>query len=343
MFSLAINIPMINDATSFYRGSYPIAQLHKRCRNLIGLSPQAWSEATIRTSDGCFFQRPFMADHKTAIMMAKETGRKVWVDYDDYLLDVPTDNPTYRKYMTKEVNETLIWILQNSDIVTVSTAPLAHLYSQYAKNIKIVPNAMDMDLRCVKDRWNPGKRNKVMAWRGSATHHRDVFRFSRALLTVSRDHPDKAWGWHFVGDNLWFLTDSMPHLQTFLTQAMGPIEFLRHIQALSASCFHVPLDDSPFNRCKSNIAWMEAAFSGAAAIVPDWEVWDVPGALKYKNEEEFANLLYAVMNGEIDVEAKAKESWDYIEGNLTLPKVNEARVDVLCELFECDRSDLGVV
>jgi hypothetical protein len=27
---------------------------------------------------------------------------------------------------------------------------------------------------------------------------------------------------------------------------------------------------------------------------------------------------------------------------LTLEKVNELRIDVLCELFECDRKELGV-
>jgi hypothetical protein len=342
MKNLAINIPVINDATSFYRAAFPLGQLRQRCKNLNGLSIQSWSEATIRVSDGVFFQRPFQPEHRGALEMAIETGRRIWVDYDDFLLDIPTDNPTYRMYMRKEVQESVKWILANADIVTVSTQYLAGLYEPFCKNIKVIPNAIDTDLKCVKNRGTPAGRNKIIAWRGSPTHQRDVFGFARAILHVSRDEVNKEWFWHFIGDNPWFVTDSMPHNQTFLTQSMGPIEFFKHIQALQPSVFMVPLNDSQFNRAKSNIAWIEAAFAGAAAIVPNWDGWQVPGALTYKNEEEFATHLYAVINGEVDVVKKAQESWDYIQSELALPKVNEARIDVLCELFQCDRKDLGV-
>lgn len=343
MKNLAINIPSINDATSFYRGAYPLAALRERCKYLNGLSINTWSEAVLRVSDAVFFQRPHTDDHRGAMEMALEVGRRVWLDYDDYLFGVPTDNPTHQKYGSKAVKDNVAWMLQNAHVITVSTKHLATLLKEFNPNIKVVPNAVDMGIKCMKDR--PAQmhpRRKIMAWRGSHTHQRDVFTYTRAILQTSMDPAHKDWFWHFIGDRLWFLTDSMPHHQTFVTKAMGPVEYHRHIERMHASAFIVPLADSDFNRAKSNIAWMEAAYAGAVAICPDWEEWQVPGAIRYKNEAEFMAAMYAVIKGEINVESTAKNSWDYIQENLTLAKVNETRIDVLCELFECDRKDLGV-
>jgi hypothetical protein len=342
MFSLALNIPQINDATSFYRAAFPMGDLRKRCKNLNGIAISVWSEATLRCADGAFFQRPYTNEHRGAIQMAIEVGRKVWVDYDDFLLGIPTDNPTHQTYMSKQVQDNVKWILQNASVVTVSTTFLAQLYQPYCKNIRVVPNALDTELKSVRDRQTPKGRHKIIAWRGSNTHQRDLFRHAGAILSTSRDPANKEWAWHFIGYNPWFLTDSMPHTQTFITNGMSPIEYHHHISLLQASAFMVPLDESPFNRCKSNIAWMEAAFAGAASLVPNWDEWSKPGAITYKNEAEFKAGLYAIINGEVDVVAKAKESYDFILQELTLTKVNEARIDVLCELFECSRADLGV-
>ncbi len=342
MKNLALNIPSLNDATSFYRGAYPIAELRQRCTNFVSIGGKEWSEASIRMSDGTFFQRPFMSDHKLAIQMSQDVGRKVWVDYDDNLFEVPTDNPTYSKYSASECIETVKWILSNADIVTVSTQRLAEIYGAYNKNIRVVPNAIDMDLKSMKERGTPGARNKIMAWRGSRTHQRDVFTYASSIVNTSRDQKNMDWSWHFIGDNLWFLTDSMPHTRTFITRSIGPIEYHKHISALRPAAFIVPLCDSDFNRCKSNIAWIEATFAGAVAIAPDWPEWRHPGVLLYNNEAQFEEAMYHVMSGRVNVANTVATSWDYIQEHLTLSKVNEIRIDVLCELFDCTRKALGI-
>lgn len=339
---LAVNIPVINDVTSFYRAANPLAQIAQSYPGLYWNPMTQWNDAFCRAHDGAFFQRPCTNEHRGAMQMCMESGMKVWVDYDDLLTEIPTANPTYYQYMAKNIQENIEWCIKNADIVTVSTAPLAAKISQWSKNVRVVPNALDTSLKSVKERGTPKPRNKIMAWRGTPTHTRDLLRYARAILTVSRDEtgPGKEWLWHFIGDTAWIVSDSMVHHRTFLTKPMGTIEYHRHIQLMQPSCFHVPLDESDFNRCKSNIAWIEASFAGAACIAPAWEVWDVPGAILYKSEEEYANAMYAVIKGEVDVEKSAKTSWDFIQENLTLEKVNEARVDVMCELFNCDRSDL---
>lgn len=339
---LACNIPNINDVTSFYRAANPLSQIAQSYAGVYWNPLNQWSDPFCRAHDAAFFQRPGTNEHRGAIEMCKESGMKVWVDYDDLVTELPTSNPHYYQYMGKQMQDNIEWCIRNCDVLTVSTSFLATKYSKWAKNIKVIPNAIDTRMKCVQERGTLKPRNKIIAWRGTPTHTKDLLRFARAIMLVSRDENEnfKEWLWHFMGDTAWIVTDSMPHLRTFLTRPMAPLEYHRHLYNLQPSVMHVPLDDIHFNRCKSNIAWIEASFAGAAAIVPQWDSWDVPGAIKYKSEEEYANALYAVMRGQVDVEKLAKESWDYIMAELTLAKVNEARVQVLCELFGCEEKDL---
>ena len=76
---------------------------------------------------------------------------------------------------------------------------------------------------------------------------------------------------------------------------------------------------------KSIRARMEAAYAGAAALVPDWEAWRMPGALTYKDNAEFKQKLNACLAGEIDLGLAARMSWEYVEANLLLNHVNQKR------------------
>ncbi len=94
-----------------------------------------------------------------------------------------------------------------------------------------------------------------------------------------------------------------------------------------------PLHEHPFNRCKSNIAWLEATFAGAACIAPDWAEWRHPGVLNYTDEHSFSDQMNSVMRGDVDVEDLARTSWAYIQDNLTLEKVNKLRWQVVTSLL----------
>lgn len=340
MKNLAINIPSINDATSFYRGAYPMGALREKCRDIAGIMISQWSEAALRMCDGIFMQRPFRSEHMHVMQMAQQVGCKVWVDYDDYLFGVPTDNPTCGQYGRKDITESVEKCLRSADVVTVSTEKLKELYLPYNSNILVAPNALDFRLKVVRDR-EVDKRRKIICWRGSSTHQRDLFTYARSIVEASRDPKHADWQWHFIGYNPWFITDSMPHESTFLTgtdltRPMGPIEYLNHFCMLRPSALIVPLADSQFNRCKSNIAWIEATLAGAVCIAPDWPEWNKPGVLTYKNEAEFMANIYAVTSGGLDIAGTVANSWNYIQEHLSLDKANLVRKSALVEMFGCD-------
>lgn len=338
MLSLAINIPNASDATSWYRGIGPLADIRSRCRFLNICAVQTWSWASLSMVDAVFMQRPFLTEHLQVMEEARFLKKKIWVDYDDYLLQVPTDNPTYGKYMTKEVQNNVRQALEVADVVTVSTEHLAELYKKFAKKIVVVPNAINHELF---RRDVPKPRRKIVAWRGSPTHQRDVFGYAQQILETSRDPIYKDWQWHFIGDRMWFLTDSMPHYQTFVSKPMSISEYHVHLMNLCPAVVIVPLHDSDFNRCKSNIAWIEASYAGAVTIAPRWEEWNKPGVLLYDGPDDFKLAMHAVMSGKVNVQKTSDMSWRYIQENLTLNRVNDLRLGVLCDLLGCSMSDLG--
>ncbi len=140
--------------------------------------------------------------------------------------------------------------------------------------------------------------------------------------------------WYFQGYNPYFITERMPEHKA-LTNTHIPIDtYFRHIHsAIRPSLCIVPLWDSPFNKAKSNIAALEAAFAGAPALVPDWAEWKLPGSIRYSSVEDFEKKLDDALSNPDVLKEKAKETWDYVSTHLMLKQVNQQRAAILRELL----------
>jgi hypothetical protein len=114
----------------------------------------------------------------------------------------------------------------------------------------------------------------------------------------------------------------------------------------------VGLEDNPFNRAKSNVAWVEASAAGAVVLAPDWPEWQRPGVQTYTDPEDFERKLKALMLDYTKEEVRgdgrelhwrALESREFIAKNQTLRKTNETRIEILRELAElAELAEAGV-
>lgn len=320
MKTLGYHLPNYKDATSFYRGLQPINEMRRQVPDWNAVTLSNWMCHTLDNIDGLFMQRPFAEEHWAIMEMAKAINLKVWIDYDDALSTVMTDNPTFKVYNKESVRKAITNIVSNADIMTVTTEELKNLYAKVNPklDIRVVPNAFNAH-RLLHHR--PAKlpsRNPLVLWRGSQTHHRDVAGFALQIVSAAREEKFSKWIWSFIGDNLWFLTDKMPKGRTVLHEGMDVFEYHEQIVKMAPSVMIVPLHDNQFNRCKSNIAWIEASFAGAVTIAPDWEQWRKPGVLRYNTAAEFDQCLRSVLEGQVDIEAEADKSWTYIREHLFL-------------------------
>lgn len=136
MLKLATHIPNLNDSTSFYRAMGPLSHLRRKLMpDLVTHHLAKYSWATLAECDALFMQRGYTSDEVGIMEMAKDIGIPIWVDYDDLLFDVPTDNPAYFLYMAPDKRKNVAEIIQGADLVTVTTAALAKRLSSDRKSV----------------------------------------------------------------------------------------------------------------------------------------------------------------------------------------------------------------
>lgn len=329
MLNLLAVIPNQSDATSFYRAGGPLQHLKRKYNININLVAQ-YNWFTLGFSDIVFMQRPFRSTDVGIAQMAKSLGIPIWIDYDDDLFNVTTDNPAYEVYGKEEYQNNIKTMMRLCDFMSVSTDDLRvkaeKLYGMFGK-VMTINNAFNSHLI---QRKIAVEKKKLILWRGSPTHHRDVTALAQPILELSNEYKD--WVWEFIGDRLWFLTDGMPHERTICAEAMDIIDYHQHIADVSPSLMIVPLHDNTFNKAKSNIAWIEATHAGAVCVAPNWPEWRRPGCLTYNDPEDFKEVMQNAMNGNIDLDLMRSLSMQEVEKKYNIDYTNEQRLAILASL-----------
>lgn len=329
MIRLMAFIPNPIDATSFYRGMGPLTHLVHSSNLLVEEREVNVNWATLSKYDALFMQRPFTSNHAEIVKMAYDNGIPIWLDYDDDLFNVPTDNPVFGIYQSEGTQKTIATMIAMADKVSVSTAHLAERLSPINPRVTVIPNAFDDRLL----RWRPvpaKKKQKCVMWRGTNTHHKDLVSVGVEIISLSHEHRDLTWV--FLGWNPWFLTDQMPHKNVIVHGQMEIKTYWREIAKMKPGITMVPLLPSIFNKSKSNIAWIEGVFAGSAVLAPHWDEWRQPGVVTYGDQNEFKDKMKAMFTGQIDLAKSQEESWEYIKDCLLLSKVNTARAELLQQL-----------
>jgi hypothetical protein len=240
-------------------------------------------------------------------------------------MEMPTSNPSWFLYEKDQIKKNIAYMIKYADVVTVSTEFLGQKLIALNPNIVVIQNGFDMDMFPYRSH-NAGERTKSFFWRGSPTHHKDVMTFADEVVAAAEELPD--WKFHFIADNLWFLTDRMNNEQAYVMEAQTIEKYHAHIWRIKPSACFVPLHECAFNRAKSNIAYLESAFAGGVTIAPDWEEWRHPGVLLYKDQKSFHEAFRVVAKGQIDVVKQNQIAWEYIGDNFSLNKMNQRRRQV---------------
>lgn len=312
-------LPKPSDACSFYRGAGVATDLRRRGYLIDIMDMQGVIDwAFLIQYDIIMIQRPANNSILNVCGQIKRMGVKLWIDMDDNLLAVPMDNPAYLIYANSGVRETIISCLSLADVVSVTTEALRQSYLPFNKNIMVIPNAHNDSL--VKR--EKKQRNNVVLWRGTNTHQMDIETYKTAIDRVTEHWTDI--NFLYIGYAPWGLKITR---NVQLAGAVDTMLYLEQIQVIAPMIMQVPLHDSLFNRCKSNIAAIEGAFAGAVCLVPEW--WDMEGTVKYKDNRSYYEGLNAILKGEIDVEKANERSWEYIRANLFLSDVNRKRVELI--------------
>lgn len=310
------------DSCSFYRSAGVAKDLRKKIGHNITVAQ--WPDvhmnwAFLNQFDTVMFQRPFTPEAAVLCDFIKNMGIKLWVDWDDNLFQVNPENETHETYSKPEIQKSMRNIMNLADVVTVPTNNLKIVLSGLNKNIHVIPNAHNDS---IFNRDNLPRRTNNVIWRGPKSHIADLSQYRNAINKASEEFKD--WRFMFLGYSPWFLNDTSNKAYLPMQDIMA---YHRCLYDTAPACLHVPLADNPFNRCRSNVAYLEGSYAGAVCVAPDW--WNAPGSLPYSDADSYYEALRAVLSGEIDIVVQNKIAWQYIQDELTLSKVNLKRVEVI--------------
>ena len=329
--NLAVLCPNPSDGTSLYRGHGPLSALRKTMPDLnLCLMPNNIDWSTLSLMDAVFMQRPFRSSDVALCEMIRRIGIPLWVDLDDDLFRVPSWNPCSHIYNDPKIQGYISKCLQAADIVSVSTPHLADQIASLNKRVMVIPNAWDDNFfpRSQQERQTTGR---LVFWRGSTTHRKDLDFSADVIIDAAKRHPDVSW--MFIGDYPWF-ADRINEQQVIIAQAMDPFIYFDFLNQVLPNIMIVPLEDCQFNRSKSNCAWIEGSYAGSVVLGPAWPEWAQPGVCGYQDQRQFAAKLDTLLDMPTEsLDALATKSWHHIEQNLALSKVNLRRKAILEGLF----------
>lgn len=314
-----------SDAMAWYRSVLPFLRL-KRSHNLevdfmiIGHTP-TWD--LLVQYDILFMQRPHDVKYVDLAGLAKLHKLKVWLDFDDPLWSVNPDSPVHAYYQQEGTRQAIERCVNLSDVITVSTPELAKSVKEYYnKEARVIVNCADLDgLQWMAPSLKRAPEKPTLSWRGSLTHQEDIMQFKPHMdeLDAKMDI-----AWRFYGADMYWAKKGLKDV----TQ-IGNMDFTLYQQTLRVDpgqILFVPLEDNHFNRCKSDIAAIEAIVAGMIPVVPSW--WELGVSTPHMNE-----TIENVLGYSQDTKRLLWEDCrDFVIEHRNLTKENLKRIEVINSL-----------
>jgi glycosyltransferase involved in cell wall biosynthesis len=269
---------------------------------------------------------PDLAEQTVASL--RQRGVRVIHHLDDYLLDLPTKNLTLQNY-----KKAIKIFAEQADLVMTSTPHLAERLRELNPNVAVVPNVLDdrlLPARPAGAYHGSSKRNHplVLGYMGTHTHDDDLAIILPALIRLAIDSP--------VPLMLQVIGGIAQESTAQALQALPfPVQFIRppveqyplfmswFWQALSWDIALAPLLDTPFNRCKSDLKYLDYAALGASGIYSDLPVYasvehGVTGMRVTNQPDAWADGLYQLVTQPALRRTLAANAYDYLRRERTL-------------------------
>lgn len=322
--------PDATHGTSFYRAVGPWSRLAKDRSDVQIIIHNKTHWASLTEGDILFLQRPFDEQALKSIQIARLNGIPTWVDYDDYVFEIPEDNPSYPIYSQSQTQSIIRECLKLATVVTVTHEFLKEKYEPLNPNVRIIRNALDLKL--LNFRPDPiFPRTKTIIWRGNSSHQRDINSVEAELVGLSHSNAFDGWRVLFMGYAPWHVIDRMKPGTAAHVPLMDVMKFFHFLMREAPAAILSPLHDSPFSRGRSNISYLESAFVGAVNICRAWPEFDRPGAATYRDHAEFGIQLSRVIAG--GAQSDAGVAWEWVREHADLQMANIERYKLLQEIL----------
>lgn len=291
-------------------------------------------------SDIIVFQRPDSPDKTEAIRLLKLAGKKIVFDNDDtYKPDsgFPKLNEAKNQEEVKKINEEIYKNIKQADLVTTTTETLAKEYRELTDNVVVLPNCVDpFD-------WDEPLRNESKKVRiglvGSVAYDdygvikdylkelsdRDdvqlvMFSLSKVGKVLPSDNPFVKSYKRMYGEALEFFNS----LDIEWIHSVPMSKYIETLNSLKLDIMLIPRRDTYFNKCKSNIKYLEASMLEIPVVASTFEnspyniIEDGKTGFLAKDKEEFKQKTEILINDKDLRRTMGKSAKEYTLKNFNI-------------------------
>lgn len=219
----------------------------------------------------------------------QEKKKKIVVDCDDYF-QLNDDSPFQIEHEISDASEVIKRTMEVADLITVSTNRLAYHARELNKNVAVLPNYMDME------RWDLPKVHNTsdtirIGWAGSMTHLNDLKSIAKPLKRICAEFPQVRL--IFIGEQR-----ISSELEGCPVECMLGVPFdvwPARLNGLQLDIGLAPLLPTEFNKCKTNIKYLEYAVAEVPGVysptVYEHKGFDPKFGLVADTEEQWYNSI----------------------------------------------------
>lgn len=227
----------------------------------VKVSGNGINEEEINWADICIVQS---CTDKNGIALLREWqvehGKKIVVECDDGL-ELNEDSPFKEDHDRFEAKFVITRTMEIADMITTTTPYLADQLRVYNDNVKVLPNYIDPDRWELPILQNDSDQIRI-GWAGSVTHVADMKLIVNPIKKICKEY--KKVQLIIVGDpRVGQLFEGCP------VEIMNGVPFeawATKLYSLRLDIGLAPLQSNFFNRCKSNIKWIEYAIAGVPGV-----------------------------------------------------------------------------
>lgn len=258
-------------------------------------------------------------------VIQKHWNKPFITEVDDYFLHVSNDNPAAVNYDPGCQNlKFKKQQCEESSMLVVSTEYLKQKLLLLNKNIEVIPNGVDFKL------WKrPIERNKqiTIGWEGGAGHQQDLEILEEVIPEIVKKYPEvKFQLLGYVKDNPIFAgMKNVEVIHNWLTIDKYP----EYKSSLNWDIELAPLVDSEFNRCKSNLRWVEASALKIPVVASKVEPYKNTNAILCRSTKEWVDAISTLIENECTRNEIGTNAYRMVRRDYSLGKIAKHYAKVL--------------
>ena len=242
----------------WYRCHVPGVALMKRGHDVI--LDHKINTAIAESFDIIVFQRQVHPGILEVLKYANSIGKTTVYELDDDIWNIDMTNPGYPFWSKPHNLEAAQNTIREAKLVTTTTKRLARYMNRFNKNTFVLPNMLPEEHWRVK----PLRKKKgdplIVGWAGSMHHWQDLNILEGTIQQVIDEYPNIEFDIAGAGDAIPF----RPHERMILWPSVKIEEYPKIINHFDIGL--APVTDKHFNKCKSDLKFIEYGMLGVPGI-----------------------------------------------------------------------------